>query len=392
MKPGQATVLFSVTLLVGGARLFAYSGMPLGQELSLAAVVHYLALHAMTFALGTLIVAALSRGTATRAAQVAWYAQAALFLAPFVDIGLGLSLQTYDSTYTGILGGSPGSIVAAVAYAGVLAWGAWDASLGPTQARTLHAFVAVSVGVVGLSVASVPWPQVFLERLPWGLHIVLAAYFGLLAVLIVHTAIRFANPGLHRRMWKEVQPLANVGFALLPLVGIVAAGRLALPPNPIDPLQRLRIEAPFMVGAVSVAALLFVQWRLVRSEAWTPLQREAAVVAKASALAGALLLGIGPFLAAGLAGSLLWFARSRWNPLVFGAVAGLAVLVGDITSAALNFASVSIGPTIFYVPIDQNAGPSLAGIGLAAAVGVLVAVGSRLTSRTSASGRGRASS
>ena len=267
MRRGQPTLLFAFTVAVALARLFAYAGMPLAQELSLAALAHFVALHAMTFALATLLVAALSRATATRAAQVALYAQALLFLAPFVDVGLGLSLQSYDATYTGVLGGTPGSALAAIAYGLVLAWAVWDASLGQKTARGLLAFVAAAGGIVGLSVAAVPWPLGLLAPFPWGVHVALAVYFGVLASAFLHLAMRFANREWDRQMWPEVQPLANLGFALLPLVGIVAAGRLALPPNPAEPLLRFQIEAPHMLAAATVGAILFIQWRLVRSVA-----------------------------------------------------------------------------------------------------------------------------
>ena len=381
MRRKQPTFLFLLVVAAGLARLFAYAGMPFAQELSAAAILHYLALHMMTFTLAGLLVAALSRATATRSAQVALYAQGILFLAPFVDVGLGVPLDSYDATYTGLFG-SPGALVSALAYGAVLAWGVWDASVGNPQARAVGSAAAAVCGVVGLSAAAIPWPGDFAGT-SWGAHLILAVYFGLLAAVFEHAAIRFANPILHRGMWKEVQPLANLGFALLPLVGVVATGRFGLPPNPAEPFERFRIEAPFMVGAAAVAAALFIQWRLVRSTAWAPFQREAAVVAKLAAVALALLLGVGPFLAAGLAGSVLWFSRSRWAPIAFGVAAGLAVLVGDLTSVAVDFASVPIGPAVFLVPLNQSA-PSLAGVASAVVVSVAVALGSWLTSRTSA--------
>ncbi len=391
MRRGQPSILFAFTMLIGLARLLAYSGMPLAQDLSLAVVLHALALHGMTFALAALVVAAMSRATATRAAQVGLYAQGVLFLAPFVDVGLGLSVSSYDATYPGIFG-TPGAIVASIAYASVVAWGVWDASLGAARMRESIASLSGFLAFLGLSVAALPWPGAFLEPLPWGVHLVLAAYFGLLAAIFGHASIHFANRPLHREMWREVQLLANLGFALLPLLGVMAAGRLGLPPSPAEPIQRFRIEAPFMMGAVAVAAVLFVEWRLVRSRAWAPFQREAAAIAKGAAIAGALLLGIGPFLVAGLAGSLLWLSRSRWNPAVFGIVGGLAVLVGDLTVVPIDFAAVTAGPVTFFVPINQVALPSPAGLSIAAAVAFVVALGSWLTSRTSASGRDRASS
>jgi len=391
MRRWQPTLFFSFTILVGLARLFAYAGMPFAQELSLAAVVHYLALHAVTFALATFLVAALSRATATRAALVALYAQGVLFLAPFVDVGAGLSLSSYDGTYVGILG-TPGAVVSSIAYGLVIAWGVWDTSLGGRRARRMNAVIAVIAGIGGLSLAAVPWPQSLLEPLPWGVHVVLAVYFGLLAAFLEHGAIRFANPTRHAAMWREVQPFANVGFALLPLIGIAAAARLAIPPGPGEPFQLVKIELPFAIGAASAAAALFIEWRLVRSRAWEPFHREAAAVAKGAALAASALLGVAPFLVAGLAGSLLWLSRSRWNPLAFGATAGLMVLLGDVTAAPHNFATAALGPVTFLLPIDQTAVPSALGVGLSSAVGVLVAAGSWLTSRTSASGTGPASS
>jgi len=391
MRRGQPTILFGLTMVVGLARLFAYAGMPLGQEYSLVAIVHYLAVHATTFALAAFLVAALSRATATRAAQVALYAQGVLFLAPFVDVGLGVSVRAYDLTYPGIFG-TPGAIVASIAYGGVVAWGLWDASTGAARAREIGAAAGMILGVVGLSFATLPWIRSFVEPLHWGVHLVLAVYFGFVAAILEHASIRLANPDLHRAMWREVQLLPNLGFALMPIVGVVAAGRLALPPNPSEPFQRFQIEAPYMVGAAAVGAILFIQWRLVRSRAWEPFHWEAAAAAKIAALSLALCLGVGPFLAAGLAASLLWVSRSRWNPIAFGAAAGLAVLVGEMTTLALNFATIAGGPASFLVPIDAAVLPTGTGVVAAAAVAILVALGSWFTTRTSGSATGRASS
>jgi len=373
VRRGQPTILLLFVVAMGLARLFAYAGMPFAQELSLAAVVHYVALHAMTFALAGLIVGAMSRATTTRAAQVALYAQGILFLAPFVDVGLGVPVDLYDATYTGVFG-SPGAVVAALAFGAVIAWGVWDASVGRGRSREATAVLAAALSVVGLSIAAIPWPR-SLVTLSWGTHVALAAYFVLLAAVFEHAAIRFANPGLHRHMWREVQPVANLGFAILPLVGVAAAGRLTVFIN--SP-----VVLPYVLGAATVGALLFIQWRLVRSAAWAPFQREAAAVTKLAAVSIALLLGIGPFLAAGLAGSVLWLGRSRWAPVAFGAAAGSAVVVGDLAVAAIDFTTLPVGPTTFLVPVGPTALPSLAGVASAIVVFLAVAFGSWLTSRT----------
>ena len=392
MRRGQPTALFAFTVAVAVMRFFAYGGMPLAQELSWAAILHFVALHAMAFSFAVLVVAALSRATVARAAQVALYAQGVLFLAPFVDVGLGLQLPAYDGTYTGILGGSPGSAVASLAYGLLLAWATLEASVGSRTARTVVASAAAVLGVVGLSLAAVPWPLLGLPPLHWGAHVTLAIYFGFLAALFLHAGIRFASRELHRQMWREAQPWATVGFALFPLVGIAAAGRLALPPEATEPVLRFGIEAPYMLAAATVGAILFLQWRLVRSRAWEPFHREAAVVAKLGALALAATLGLGPFLVAGLAASLMWLARTRWSPLIFGSTAGLAVLVGDLTAVAVDFTSLPFGPIRLLIPINQTAGLSTWGLGAAAIVAAAVSLGSWLTSRTSASGTGPASS
>jgi len=130
MRARQPTIVFAFTVIVGLLRLTAYAGSPFAQELSVAALLHYLALHILTFTFAGFLVAALSRATATRAAFVALYAQAVLFLGVFVDVGLGLALTDYGQTYTGVFGGSPGSLVSVFAYGSVIAWGVHDATLG----------------------------------------------------------------------------------------------------------------------------------------------------------------------------------------------------------------------------------------------------------------------
>ena len=118
---------------------------------------------------------------------------------------------------------------------------------------------------------------------------------------------------------------------------------------------------------------------------------EGARVAKVVALAFALPLGIVPFLAAAIAGSAAWLGRVPRGGVVVGFVAALAVLVGNLAVAAVDSVVTTIGPVTFRVPINQNPSLSIEGIVVAAVAGVLVAVVSHFTSRTSASGRGRAS-
>lgn len=384
MRRGQPTLLFSFTIVVGIVRVFAYAGMPIGQTLSLSTIVHFVSIHLLGFAYAAFLVAALSKATATRAAQIALYAQFALFLAPFVDVGAGLSLSAYEATYLGLFGGSPGSIAAALAYGAIIAWGVWDASMGLRTARSVLAAVAVLAGAVGLPLLAVPWPASLLFNTPaWGMHLGLAMYYGLLAALFLAAAVGFANRTVYRKIRRGLEPVSAVGFALLPLIGIAGAGRLAFPPNGAEPLQRLQIEGPYIVGSAVVAAALWVQWRLIRSPAWGPLRLEAAAVAKVVALAVALVLGTGPLVVAGLAASAAWLGAYRGWPLL-AVVASIAVLVGNLTAVPVDFTDVSFGPIVLAVPLDPIAAPSIGGVVAAVAVGTAnVALGA-LTSRTSA--------
>src|SRR3989304_3380393 len=139
MQARQPTIVFVFTVILGLLRLFAYAASPIGLELSVTALLHYVALHILTFTFAAFPVASLSRATATRAAFVALYAQAVLFLGAFVDVGLGLALTDYGQTYTGLFGGSPGSLLAMLAYGAVIAWGVYDATIGRRGPRATRA-------------------------------------------------------------------------------------------------------------------------------------------------------------------------------------------------------------------------------------------------------------
>ena len=393
MRARQPTIVFAFTVLVGLLRLTAYAGSPIGQDLSVAALLHYLALHILTFTFAAFLVASLSRATATRAAFVALYAQAVLFLGAFLDVGLGLALRDYGQTYTGVFGGSPGALLSVFAYGAVIAWGVHDATLGRRSSRTISAALAGVGGLLGISFLAIPWPRVaeFVVH-PLSLHLALAVYFSLLASVFLCLAVRRANPTAFRDIWRQLDPFKTIGFAILPLVGAVTADQLINPLIPNAPPERYLVELPHVLAGIAVAVALWVQWRLVRAPAWGPIPLEVARVAKVVALAFAMPLGLVPFLAAAIAGSAAWLGRVPRGGVVVGVVAALAVLVGDLAVAAVDSVVTTIGPVTFRVPINQNPGLSLEGIVVAAVAGVLVAVVSHFTSRTSASRRGRASS
>ena len=393
MRARQPTIVFAFTVIVGLLRLTAYAGSPFAQELSVAALLHYLALHILTFTFAGFLVAALSRATATRAAFVALYAQAVLFLGVFVDVGLGLALTDYGQTYTGVFGGSPGSLVSVFAYGSVIAWGVHDATLGQRRSRTISAALAGVGSVLGISFLAIPWPRVaeFVVH-PLSLHLALAVYFSLLAGVFLGLAVRRANPAAFRAIWRQLDPFKTIGFAILPLVGAVTADQLINPLIPNAPPERYLVELPHVLAGIAAAAALWVQWRLVRAPAWGSIGLEGARVAKLVALAFAMPLGLVPFLAAAIAGSIAWLGRVPRTGVLVGVVAALAVLVGNLTVAAVDSTVWTIGPATFLVTVNQNPNLSLEGVVVAAVAGVLVALVSHLTSRTSASGRGRASS
>ena len=393
MQSRQPTIVFTFTVILGLLRLFAYAASPIGLELSVTALLHYVALHILTFTFAAFLVASLSRATATRAAFVALYAQAVLFLGAFVDVGLGLALTDYGQTYTGLFGGSPGSLLAMLAYGAVIAWGVYDATIGRRGPRAIGAVLAGVAGTLGMSFLAIPWPRVaeFVVH-PWSLHLALAVYFSLLAAVFLCLAVRRANPRAFRTIWQQIEPGGTLAFAVLPLVGAVTADQLIAPLIPNAPPERYLVELPHVLAGIATGAALWVQWRLARAPDWGATGMEGARVAKVVALAFALPLGIVPFLAAAIAGSAAWLARVPRGGVVVGVVAALAVLVGNLAVAAVDSVVTTIGPVTFRVPINQNPSLSLEGIVVAAVAGVLVAVVSHFTSRTSASRRGRASS
>lgn len=391
MRARQPTMVFAITVLVGILRAFAYAGTAIGQELSAPAFLHYVALHILTFAFAAFLVASLSRATVTRAAFIAMYAQAILFLAAFVDTGLGLALADYGQTYTGVFGGSPGSIVAVVAYGAIVAWGVHDATVGPRNVRRTAAGMAAMGGVFGISFLAVPWPRVALFGVPGlSVHLLLAVYFSILATVFLGLAIRRANPDAFRTIRTQVAVDRTLGFSILPLVGVIAAARMLVPQVPNDSWQRFPLELPYVLAGMVCAAACWVQWRLVRARDLGPLRLEAAAASKVVALAFALPLGILPFLAAAIAGSAAWVGRVRRGGIVVGVVAAFTVLVGNLTVVAVESAEVSVGPATFLVPLNQNPSLSLESFVVAAVAGVLVALVAYVTSRISASTRGPA--
>ena len=325
----------------------------------------------------------LAWATATRAAQVALYAQAVLFLAPFVDIGLGLPIASYADTYAAAFG-SPGALVAGVAFALVVAWGAWDASLGRGRARQLNAAFAGIAAVLGLSFLAVPWPRpLVVTYVTWGVHLGIAVYYGILVCALLALTIRYANPSLHAAFWRRSEAWGLPIFALLPFLGIVAAGRLAVPPNPAEPVLRSQFEAPYNLGAAAVGVLLWAERRIVRERAWGPTRMEASRLLMIVALVAAFLLGWGAFVATLAAGVLVWSERDRSSPVVLGLVAALLVLLGDATVVAVDFADVTAGPLTLTIAAAQGEWPTLLGTVVAVGLGAIVGwTGS--TSRTSA--------
>lgn len=388
MRARQPTMVFGFTVLVGLLRAFAYAGMPIGEELSVPAFLHYVGLHILAFAFAAFLVAYLSRATTTRASFVALYAQAILFLAAFVDVGLGLALSDYGRTYTGVFGGSPGSTVAVLAYGAVIAWGVHDATLGPRSSRILGAALAGIGGVLGVSFLAISWPRAALFGVPGlSIHLSLAVYFSVLAAIFLCLAIQRANPAAFREIRNHTGPEKAIGFSLLPVLGVFVAARLLVPQVPNDSWQRFPFEFPYVLAGMMCAAALWVQWSLVRAHGWGPMRLEAVAASMVVALAFALPLGPFPFVAAAIAGSAAWLGRVPRGGIVVGIVAGFAVLVGNLTVVAIDFAEPSIGPATFLVPLNQNPSLSLGGVVVVAAVGVLVALVAYLTSRISASGK-----
>lgn len=393
MQSRQPTLMFAFTVLVGLLRLSAYAGSPIGRDLSAALFLHAVALHVVTFAFATFLVAFLSRATTTRAAQIGLYAQGVLLAGAFVDVGLGVVVTDYAQAYAGVFGGTAGSILAVLSYGAVLAWGVHDATIGRRGARILMGALAGLAGTLGQSFLAIPWPRAALSEVPgWSLHLALASYYALLATLFLNLAVRRANPTAFRAIWRGINPSAGIGFALLPLVGVLTAARLLVPDVPGEPWLRFLVEIPYVLAGTACGAALWIDWRLVRAREWGPLRLEGAWVSKVVALAFALPLGIAPFLAAFLGGAAAWLGRSPRNGFVVGIVAAFAFLVGNLTVVAVAFAETSIGPGTLLVPLDQNPRISLSNVAVAAVLGFLVALVSRLTNRTSGSGRGRASS
>ena len=392
MRRGQPTLLFSFTVLVGLARVFAYAGTPIGKDLSPAALAEFAALHVLAFALAALVVGAFSRATATRAAHVALYAQAVLFLAPFVDVGLGLPLVAYEDTYVAGVG-SAGALVAGIAYAAVVGWGVWDASLGGKGARRGNAVLAAAVSLTGLALLAVPWIRpLVLTYVTWAVRLGLAVYYGVLVCVLLALAVRVTNPTVHRQFWRRSDAAWLPAFALLPFAGLALAGLFSIPAGASDSLLRLKLDAPYMGTAAAVGALLWTQRRIVREAAWGRMRIELAAIVKVVLLLTAFLLGWTALLAALLAASLVWLERDRTSVLVVGVLAALAVLIGNLTAEAVDFADLAVGPAIFTVSVAQWAWPTALGVVAAVAAGLIVAGVAWVTSRTSASGTSRASS
>jgi hypothetical protein len=324
---------------------------------------------------------------------VAMYAQAVFLVGAFVDVGVGLPLADYGLTYTGPFGGSPGSVVSVLAYAAVLAWGVHDASLGLRSARIVAAALAGIGGAFGVSFLAIPWPRVaeFVVH-GWSLHLALALYFSLLASAFLALAVRRANPAAFRVVWRHLDPSATVAFALLPLIGAVTADQLISPLIANAPPERYLVELPNVLAGMMAGAALFVQWRLVRANAWGPIAVEAARVAKFVALSFALPLGLASFLAAAIAGSLAWLGRNRRSRFLVGVIGAFAVLLGNLAVVAVDFVDGAIGPATFRLPVNRNPILTLEGFLVAIVAGVLIGLVSQLTSRTSASAKDRASS
>src|SRR3972149_344671 len=170
MRARQPTILFVFPVIGGLGRPLSYAGPSAGLDSSPAAWARYVTLHVLAFSLAVAVVAALSRATVPRAAQVGVAAQFPLFLGPFGDVALGAPVLRYEDTYVAGFG-SPGALVSAIAYGAVAAWGARDATLGPAVARSATAIAAGLLGAVALSLLATPWPLPLLEdaqAVPWG--------------------------------------------------------------------------------------------------------------------------------------------------------------------------------------------------------------------------------
>ncbi|TLZ50764.1 MAG: hypothetical protein E6K18_06665 [Methanobacteriota archaeon] len=386
MRRGQPLVLFVFTVLVGLARVFSYAGTTIGQGLSFSLMIESVALHAAIFCLVAFLMTAFSRATVTRATQVALYAQALLFLAPFVDIGIGAPVGGYWTTYGGFFGGSAGSLLAGAALAAILGWGVWDASVGRSAARRTNAVIAALLGFVGASLVAIPAPELLLiAPIGWEGHIALAVYYGALGAALSAGALWFGNRGALRSLLREIRPVTGCGFALFAVAGVLSASRFADAPLSLEPITRLQFEGPYFLAAAVAAASLWVEWRLIRSTRLGPLRIDGAIVAKVVALAFALVLGVFPFVAVGLAGSLAWLGRdTRTSPLI-GLVGTLAIVAGNVSVVAVDFVAISLGPAILFVPISPDSPPTVFGLAVAGAVGILLALETlRPTSRTSA--------
>ncbi len=154
----------------------------------------------------------------------------------------------------------------------------------------------------------------------------------------------------------------------------------------------MRLDGPYLGTAAAIGVLLWTQRRLARETAWGSLRLEVAALVKVAALVAGFLLGWGAFLATALATSLVWLERDRASLLVLGAISALAVLLGNLTAEAVDFADVTAGPLTFTLSVAQWTLPTALGILIAAVAGVVVPAIAWLTNRTSASGTSRASS
>ncbi len=385
MRRGLATQLFAFTVITGLARALAYAGTPIGRDLSAAALAEYVSLHVLAFSFAAFLVAALSRASMARVAMVALYAQGALFLSPFVDLAFGLPYDTYAATYIALPGGTAGGVIGGLAYGGIVAWAVWGAARRAKNLRTAYAVLAGILAVLGLALLAIAWPQGVFSPVPaYGQHTGMAIYDGLLALAFLDLAVRLTLPASHRAFWRRRDVGWLPAFALLPLVGVVAAGRLALLPLGNDPFQRPQIESPYVLGALAVGLLLWLQRTLVRLESAGSLRVELARLVKVVALALAFLAGPAPFFATLGAASLMWLERDRANPFAFAGIAALAVLVGDTAAVAVDFADVAVGPLALTFAIAQGMWPTAAGIVSAMVAGAVAGFASWTTTRISA--------
>src|SRR3990172_1386978 len=395
MRARQPTILFVFTVIVGFARALSYAGTSAGLDSSPATWARYVTLHVLAFSLAVAVVAALSRATVTRAARVGMGGEFALFLGVFVDVARGAPVLRYEDTYVAGFG-SPGALVSAIAYGAVAAWGARDATLGPAAPRGATAIAAGLLGPVALSLLVTPWPLPLLEdatTIPWGVHLVMALYFGVLACVCLAIALAVANRPLHREFWARSESMWLPVLILLPLAGVVASGRFGIPQIAFEPAPGLKIAAPYVLAATALGGLLWVQRRFLRLDADGPLRVEIATIVKVAILLLAFFLGPVAFLLAGLASSLVWLEGDRANPRVFGVIAGVTVLIGDTAWAAVDFfPETVVGPLAFRIAVYAWTVPSLLGLTTAVSTAAVVAFAARATSRTSVSGRGRASS